>query len=91
MGSVHGSNVQVVSTLLKDQQHIKPEKPAREQATSIDGEIQIRYSDANFSNHQIWNIYTRGYVKSVSGSFAGRLRRALVIQLTQAPSTTTLM
>ena len=37
-------------------------KPAREHASSIDGEIQTRQPDANFSNHQIWNIYTRGYV-----------------------------
>ena len=48
--------------LVYEQERIEPAKPAREHASSIDGEIQTRYPDANFSNHQIWNIYTRGYV-----------------------------
>ena len=33
-------------------------EPAREHATTIDGEIQIWRPDANFSNHQIWTRCT---------------------------------
>ena len=40
------------------QERIEPAKPARQHATTIDGEIQIWRPDANFSNHQIWTRCT---------------------------------
>ena len=65
------------------QERIEPVKPAREHASSIDGEIQTRRPDANFSNHQIWNIYTRGYISRRAAALQGDYeQRWMVIQLT---------
>ena len=36
------------------QEHIEPAKPTREHVTTINGEIQTRLPDTNFSNIQIW-------------------------------------
>ena len=66
------------------QECIKPTKPARKHATSIDGKIPAE--ERQNSNIGIWmlilvtikcGLYTHMVHKSMSGSFAGRLQRAL--------------
>jgi len=44
---------ELVSVLILNQEHIEPAKPAREQVTTIDGEIQTWLLDTNFSNIHI--------------------------------------